>query len=128
ARARDSRADDFPEGEDAPPMHVHPPEPRPEELIVRATHVEAPSRDWMDEPAEQPAAEEAPELADSVDGEEAEEEQVAGVAHADPAELTPQGRLRGAVTDDPDFVWERPDASKLLTRSTIEQTRPDTAG
>ena len=45
-----------------------------------------------------------------------------------PAELTPQGRLRGAVTDDPDFVWELPDAARLLTRSTGEQTRPDTAG
>nr|MBA3809840.1 DNA translocase FtsK [Solirubrobacterales bacterium] len=56
------------------------------------------------------------------------EEEIVGVAHADPAELTPQGRLRGAVTDDPDFVWERPDASKLLTRSTSEQSRPDTAG
>jgi S-DNA-T family DNA segregation ATPase FtsK/SpoIIIE len=32
------------------------------------------------------------------------------------------------VTDDPSFVWEMPDASKLLTRSTGEQTRPDTAG
>jgi S-DNA-T family DNA segregation ATPase FtsK/SpoIIIE len=50
------------------------------------------------------------------------------VAHAEPAELTPAGRLRGAVTDDPDFVWQLPDASRLLTRSTNEQTRPDTAG
>ena len=55
ARARDS-------GEAPPPeRHLSPPEPAPEELIVRATHVEAPSRDWMDEEPELPAEEaEAP--------------------------------------------------------------------
>ena len=36
--------------------------------------------------------------------------------------------MRGSVTDDPGFVWKLPDASGLLTRSTGEQTRPDTAG
>ncbi len=131
--------------EDEGSFPLRPPEPD-SELIVRATHVEAPAHDWRDAAAEE-AAEETPEAqpawgaedhdaaepsaeGDSGAGEEAdeEEEQIAGVAHADPADLTPQGRLRGAVTDDPDFVWERPDASKLLTRSTIEQTRPDTAG
>ena len=75
------------------------------------------------------AGAEPPARADAEqEDEQDEEEQIAGVAHADPAELTPQGRLRGAVTDDPDFVWELPDASRLLTRSTGEQTRPDTAG
>jgi len=123
---------------------LHPPEPDSAELVVRATHVEAPSRDWMDddleppelEAAEEPVAGEEPEpqapakapAGGKGAGAEDEEEQIAGVAHADPAELTPQGRLRGAVTDDPDFVWELPDASRLLTRSTGEQTRPDTAG
>lgn len=141
ARARHSRADDFPEGEDAPPMHIHPPEPEPEELIVRATHVEAPSRDWRDEEeASEPTADDlralesgaeepdlpAEELATG-EGED-EEEVVAGIARTDPGVLTPQGRLRGSVTDDPDFVWDLPDASKLLSRSSSEQTRPDTAG
>ena len=32
-------------GEDA----IAPPDPDPHELVVRATHVEAPSRDWLDE-------------------------------------------------------------------------------
>jgi S-DNA-T family DNA segregation ATPase FtsK/SpoIIIE len=41
--------------------------------------------------------------------------------------LTPQGRFRASVTDDPGFVWRLPPAS-LLTRSSSEQTRPDTAG
>ncbi len=112
------------------------------ELIVRATHVEAPSRDWA-EPDGEAEVQETPwsaEISHADEGEvpaaegisetseEVEEEEIAGVAHADPADLTPQGRLRGSVTDDPDFVWERPDAGKLLTRSTAEQTRPDTAG
>ena len=50
------------------------------------------------------------------------------MAHVDAEDLTPQGRLRDAVTDDPDFHWELPDAERLLTRSTSEQSRPDTAG
>jgi DNA segregation ATPase FtsK/SpoIIIE, S-DNA-T family len=116
-----------------------PPEPAPEELIVRATHVEAPSRDWReaDSDAEDRASadggveDEEQRGAPDAAGEPAattEDEEVSGVAHADPAALTPQGRLRGAVTDDPDFVWQLPDASRLLTRSSGEQTRPDTAG
>ncbi len=132
----------------------YPPDPDPRQLIVRATHVEAPSRDWSEDPpvpheldrAQEllglaPAHEEQPERDEADPGGDApgappagevpsedEEEQIAGVAHAEPAELTPQGRLRGAVTDDPDFVWQLPDASRLLTRSTGEQARPDTAG
>ena len=112
---------------------ILPPEPEPAELIVRATHVEAPSRDWMEEeePSPPPAVEEpepvAPEAVEE-DQEEGREESIAGVAEADPADLTPMGRLRGSVTDDPSFVWRLPDASRLLTRSTGEQTRPDTAG
>ncbi len=98
------------------------PAPSPQELIVRATHVEAPAHDDVEEQgplaAEEPAAE--PEVE--------EQQEISGVAHVDAGELTPQGRLRDAVTDDPDFVWELPDAGALLTRSTGEQARPDTAG
>ena len=36
------------------------------------------------------------------------------------------GAERGAVTDDPDFVWELPPAARLLTRSTGEQPTPAT--
>jgi S-DNA-T family DNA segregation ATPase FtsK/SpoIIIE len=124
---------------------LRPPEPSARELIVRATHVEAPSHDWADEdePSEvgQPiedapapldtsalAADEEPPSAS-----ESEEEEISGVAHADPDavgpdQLTPQGRLRGSVTDDPEYVWHLPPAAGLLTRSSAEQTRPDTAG
>ncbi|MFI5005644.1 MAG: DNA translocase FtsK, partial [Solirubrobacterales bacterium] len=98
-----------------------PPDPAPEELVVRATHVEAPSLD-----EQQFENEEEHE-------EEMEEESVAGVAinrapPTGPDQLTPQGRLRDVVTDDPDFVWRIPEAAKVLSRSTAEQSRPDTAG
>jgi S-DNA-T family DNA segregation ATPase FtsK/SpoIIIE len=120
-----------------------PPEPEPERLIVRATHVEAPSPSWREDdvpagPADADAAAgeepepEEPERAAAAGAEEEEqEEQLAGVARADSNPehgLTPQGRLRGVVTDDPDFVWRLPDAARLLTRSSSEQSRPDTAG
>ncbi len=124
---------------------MQPPEPGAGELVVRATHVEGPGQD-TDEVAAISHEDLAPERGDEAErgalagaatepadeaepsvGEE-EHEDITGVARTDPGALTPQGRLRDAVTDDPEFVWERPDASKLLTRSSSEQTRPDTAG
>jgi S-DNA-T family DNA segregation ATPase FtsK/SpoIIIE len=135
------------------PDSLYPPEPEPEQLIVRATHVEAPP---LDEPAawesdlvgmenegeaeENPAGSfvndlraEAHEDGLVGDGAEQEADEPSGVTRidaegVDSGQLTPQGRLRGAITDDPDFVWELPPADKLLARSTAEQTRPDTAG
>ena len=109
------------------------PEPAPEELIVRSTHVEGPPQ----EDRRQPRPPEGDEIVSGVpDGEGTDadggaqqaEEEISGVAHADPASLTPRGRLRDAVTEDPSFVWDLPNAAKLLTRSTGEQARPDTAG
>ncbi len=123
---------------------ITPPDPAPQELIVRATHVEAPSQDGtgIDEDF---ATEASPSEADEIEAEAGPGDGFADeVGDADgptpgsradrstqapqDSELTPQGRYRGAVTEDPDFVWELPDASRLLTRSTGEQARPDTAG
>jgi len=117
------------------------------ELIVRATHVEAPSlsededaHGWQEDEPPHHAGEAEPELGEDGHGAgggaeehragEDLQEVVSGVARGepDPEQLTPQGRLREAVTDDPSFVWHAPDASRLLTRSSGEQTRPDTAG
>ncbi len=42
-------------------------------------------------------------------------------------DLTPQGRLRSHVTDDPGFQWRLPDAGELK-RSSEAANRPDTAG
>ncbi len=125
---------------------------------MRATHVEAPSVDgaapavgalepWdVDvEDVMEPSASEG-EHDPQAKGEEEEDGSFAAVdlrstqeSESDeenevPAEpideslLTPQGRLRDAVTDDPEFVWELPGAERILTRSTAEQARPDTAG
>jgi DNA segregation ATPase FtsK/SpoIIIE, S-DNA-T family len=149
------------------PASFHPPEPAPEDLIVRATHVEAPSLDgtpaiaeqaWESEPTDTSEDEDAGsaaggsfvnDLVGDAEAEEAglehgeelrgeedrDEDEPSGVARAeptvgevDPDHLTPQGRLREAVTDDPDFVWNLPPAERLLARSTADQTRPDTAG
>jgi S-DNA-T family DNA segregation ATPase FtsK/SpoIIIE len=129
-----------PDGEEDHPgalRSLRPPEPAPAELVVRATHVEGPSQDWM---ADEDAFEEPPDAgpgasargssdgADEAGELDEEAQEIAGVARAEAGALTPQGRLREAVTDDPGFVWDLPDATKLLTRSTTEQTRPDTAG
>jgi DNA segregation ATPase FtsK/SpoIIIE, S-DNA-T family len=121
---------------------LSPPEPAPEELIVRATHVEAPARDGAGPDQEGHAAGTLPASSEDVAGAGSEpagdesadskEEAIPGVAHADPdadpAALTPQGRYRDSVIEDPQFEWEMPDAGRLLTRSTGEQARPDTAG
>ncbi|HEY3971016.1 MAG TPA: DNA translocase FtsK, partial [Solirubrobacteraceae bacterium] len=136
---------------------IRPPEPAPDELIVRATHVEAPSvdgapptaspldswevdvedamkpseaRDEHDTQAEQ-ASEDGSFAA--VDLRSAQDLDPAAGDDSDPEPpeeslLTPQGRLRDVVTDDPEFVWELPGAERILTRSTAEQARPDTAG
>ena len=114
-----------------PAEPIVPPEPAPEQLIVRATHVEAPSRDdelftpWEAEDAEARVGEQPHDAACEI---EPQEEAIAGIAQLDPDALTPQGRLRDVVTDDPSFAWELPAADRILTRSSAEQARPDTAG
>ena len=117
---------------------MRPPEPTNDELVVRATHVEGPAQEEQADVRPGPALLAArdgagagergqpPDAQDDV--EEGEEEEIAGVARADAGSLTPQRRLRSDVTDDPGFVWKLPEAAKLLTRSSSEQTRPDTAG
>ena len=43
------------------------------------------------------------------------------------AGLTPQGRFRASITDDPAFQWQVP-SPRFLTRSGGEAAKPDTAG
>jgi S-DNA-T family DNA segregation ATPase FtsK/SpoIIIE len=131
---------------------VRPPEPGAGEVVVRATHVEAPSLDGatrypdlFGEPIDasdlvldddldgDPAVADAPAPAPGLDDDAADPEPDATAVlervqrALTPADLTPQGRLRGTVTDDPGFQWRLP-SPRLLRRSTAEQTRPDTAG
>jgi S-DNA-T family DNA segregation ATPase FtsK/SpoIIIE len=112
------------------PARMTVPDPAPEELVVRATHVEGPSQeDWAEraEPGQDDEVE-GEDTAGAENGEDVEREEISGVAQVDPGDLTPRGRLRDAVTEDPGFMWEMPNATKLLTRSTSEQSRPDTKG
>jgi DNA segregation ATPase FtsK/SpoIIIE, S-DNA-T family len=99
------------------PEPLLPPEPDTAELVVRATHVEAPPiEDSIDDSLDDD------EIPDVPDGEVDPEPPDVG-----PDQLTPQGRYRGSVTDDPDFVWKVP-VARFLTRSTGEAAKPDTAG
>jgi len=115
---------------------MHPPEPFDEELILRAAHFDAEAAVDQDAfPGELDQAHEdasfgplvfraEPEGAEPIEEDAAEQLVLPAVEeHA----LTPMGRYRAAVTDDPGFEWRLPPVS-LLTRSTSEQTRPDTAG
>jgi DNA segregation ATPase FtsK/SpoIIIE, S-DNA-T family len=113
-----------------PGQPLLPPEPVSDDLILRATHVEAPSQEMPTE-----VGESKDELHIDAEDEagDAVEEAVSGVAQvqAGADDLTPQGRYRDSVIDDPEFVWEMPDANRLLTRSTGEQARvggAETAG
>jgi S-DNA-T family DNA segregation ATPase FtsK/SpoIIIE len=123
--------------EDGEPLEV--PEPDTAELVVRATHVEAPAVAQLATALDQ--ADEEPSEADPASGPfydgpgEAQtrlEKPPADTAGGrstpvSPEELTPQGRYRASVTDDPSFVWRVPSA-RPLTRSSVEAARPDTAG
>ena len=101
------------------PAPIAPPEPSDRELVVRATHVEAPAiepepfGDLDLEPDEPPI--------------EIEQLAIEPPLEVAPEQLTPQGRFRASVTDDPGFPWKLPRRS-VLTRSSADQVRPDTAG
>jgi len=85
------------------------------ELVIEATHVEASPFEELagDEPEPEAELPEPPPV-------EPRREPKA-------EELTPQGRYRSSVTDDPEFVWRLPSA-RFLVRSTGEAAKPDTAG
>jgi len=68
-----------------------------------------------------------PELEALADDPEEEEEGVHVAGPEEQLNLTPQGRLRPSVTDDPAFAWIAPDPS-FLKQSSDEAMRPDTAG
>ena len=100
-----------------------PPEPDTSELIIRATHVEAPPIEGSEEPELSGLAAVEPEPAE----EPLHSEDSPPDEPPDPDDLTPQGRYRAKVTDDPDFNWRVPSAG-FLVRSTGEAAQPDTAG
>jgi S-DNA-T family DNA segregation ATPase FtsK/SpoIIIE len=110
----------FGEGEHEPLL---PPEPDTSELVVRATHLEAPPIQYTDEPEPEPSD----ERAEQPQFEPVDEPEPGPPAEATNEGLTPQGRFRASVTDDPDFDWRVP-SPRFLVRSTGEAAKPDTAG
>ncbi len=134
------------------PERVAPPEPEDEEVHVTQTMVRAPSLDaharypdiFGEEDEPEPELEPEPVEAfedelpgepvgiehdeeDEEDEELDDEPEPDGVMEIRPEDLTPQGRLRGSITDDPSFQWKTP-RPNILRRSTAEQSKPDTAG
>src|SRR3954452_7209614 len=111
------------------PEPLEPPDADTAELVVRATHVEAPEAPELPDEDELLPGGEEPEPEPLGDEEEtlATEPPAGPPEPVEQARLTPQGRYRGEVTEDPDFVWKLP-GTRRLTRSTGEQARPDTAG
>ena len=135
AGGRTSRyADDprlAPEGPPEPELLL-PPEPDTAELIVRATHVEAPpiagevDPGGLEEDGVPEALPEPEPLSGPGPGADGEPE-ITARRPISADDLTPQGRYRASVTDDPEFEWRVPGA-RFLTRSTGEAAKPDTAG
>ena len=139
-----------------PESPLLPPDVMDRELVVRATHVEAPPNDTSDDlfgdaPTSAAArARRAAEVAGALPERDEPAEAAAGLdepirrpedgdepgvtrarpapeaAEADKRDLTPQDRYRASITDDPDFEWSKPDA-KLLRHSQGDTARPDTA-
>jgi S-DNA-T family DNA segregation ATPase FtsK/SpoIIIE len=116
---------------------ILPPEPDTSELVIRATHVEAPPIEDHGEAAAGaadpgarlvqppgPGVGAGPGATAARDGGEQQRDDEVAVR---PEDLTPQGRYRASITDDPNFHWRLP-ASRFLTRSTGEAAKPDTAG
>jgi DNA segregation ATPase FtsK/SpoIIIE, S-DNA-T family len=100
------------------------PEPDTSELVIRATHVEAP-------PIEASGDESPAQAAQIGAAAESADDRRAGEEHEQPTvdrgDLTPMGRYRAQITDDPDYVWRVP-SPRFLVRSTGEAAKPDTAG
>jgi DNA segregation ATPase FtsK/SpoIIIE, S-DNA-T family len=114
--------------DDEAPDPVLPPEPDTTELVVRATHVEAPPIEADDgaEPTTTNEGAAEPNANDHPNADEHPDEAERPDIDVRPEDLTPQGRYRASITDDPDFVWHVPPAR--LTRSSGEAAKPDTAG
>jgi S-DNA-T family DNA segregation ATPase FtsK/SpoIIIE len=114
-------ADAAASGPVAEPEPLFPPEPDTSELVIRATHVEAPPIHATQDADDAPADDHDSEPADA-------ENPPAGPAQeVGPDDLTPAGRYRAQITDDPDFEWRVP-SGRFLVRSTGEAAKPDTAG
>jgi DNA segregation ATPase FtsK/SpoIIIE, S-DNA-T family len=120
-----------------PTKTLAPPEPEDSEPLI--SRADAPVWEPLPEPEPEPdpvvqdPIPPEPDLFTPTEPDDEDEPSAAEVAAAtqaievSPEDLTPQGRYRASVTDDPEFQWRVPEP-RLLTRSSAEQARPDTAG
>ena len=131
---------------------IVPPEPEGEEPVVIPTNPglfepipepeDVPEPDFADAKPVDPipisgeGPDPSPELGMDEDQDEDQDEDEPSDAEVEAAtrhvevgegDLTPQGRYRSHITDDPEFTWRLP-APKLLARSSAAEARPDTAG
>jgi DNA segregation ATPase FtsK/SpoIIIE, S-DNA-T family len=107
-----------------------PPEPDTSELVVRATHVEAPPPIMLDDdevPEYVPPGRGGTSTESAGDPPDEAEDEAVERPKPNPEDLTPQGRYRASITDDPSFEWRIP-KSRFLVRATGEAAKPDTAG
>jgi S-DNA-T family DNA segregation ATPase FtsK/SpoIIIE len=117
-----------PSGTPAPPAaaafeSVMPPDRDTAELVVRATHVEAPPIDGEEDLPGVTEHERSP----SDDQVSQPASEIPGPQDLELAGVTPQGRYRASITDDPEFEWRVP-SPRFLIRSNGEGAKPDTAG
>ena len=120
--------------EGARPDAVTPPDADGGAVVVRTTHVEAPSLDRAEpfdfaRDPDSDATDAGPpgdRAGDDPDESEAGTAVAAPFTPATGSDLTPQGRYRASVIEDPDFEWRLPDAS-FLKRSRGDAARPDTS-
>ncbi|HEV2812071.1 MAG TPA: DNA translocase FtsK, partial [Solirubrobacteraceae bacterium] len=110
------------------PARVRPPEPVYDEPRI-ARIVDDPQERFPElfEPEPEPLPDDP--IPPEEDGEPSTEEVNAATRAIEVTEddLTPQGRYRPSVTESADFEWRLPGAA-VLTRSSAEQAKPDTAG
>ena len=118
------------------PKRITPPEPEGEEPVVIPTNPglfepipeieqEVPEPDFTEVQAADPVPPDLDEVEENEDEPtDAEVEDATRHIEVGEGDLTPQGRYRSHITDDPDFSWRIP-APKLLHRSTAaERVRP----
>jgi S-DNA-T family DNA segregation ATPase FtsK/SpoIIIE len=116
------------------PSQIRPPERGDRDIVVRATHVEAPPLDTGPAPLDEadsldeyPTGEHAAAIAAPPPGDDYRPDTDEPATQGEEG-LTPGGRLRDVITDDPSFEWRLPASKRMLRRSEAAQTRPDTAG
>ncbi len=106
----------------SPARSVVPPDPEPHELVVRATHVEVDDSSVFDSSIDDEIFTNPPEPDPEPLDEDLEDAHDPAADVSGPIKLTPMGRYRDSVVDDPGFKWKTP-PKRLLVRSPKESRK-----